>query len=47
MLEFESTNNVTKYDDVLLGLELARDMGVKVLEVKGDSNLAVLQVKNM
>ena len=30
----------------MLGLELARDMGIKVLEVIGDSDLVVMQVKD-
>jgi ribonuclease HI len=29
-----------------IGLEIAKDMGIKVINVKGDSDLVILQVKN-
>ena len=45
-LEFDTTNNVVEYEPLLLGLELVRDMGIRVLVVVGDSNLVVKQVKN-
>jgi ribonuclease HI len=45
-LEFDFTNNVAEYEALFLGLELARDMGIKVLEVVGDSDLVVMQVKD-
>ena len=44
-LEFEATNNVYEYEALLLGLEMARDMGIKILNIKGDSDLIILQVK--
>ena len=28
-LEFEATNNVAEYEALLLGLEIAKDMGIK------------------
>ena len=41
-LEFEASNNVAKYEALLLGLETAKDMGIKMLNIKGDSDLVVL-----
>ena len=45
-LEFEATNNVAKCEALLLGLEIAKDMGIKMLNIRGDSDLIILQVKN-
>ena len=45
-LEFEASNNVDKYEALLLGLEIAKYMGIKMLNIKGDSDLVVLQIKN-
>jgi ribonuclease HI len=45
-LEFDTTNNVVEYESLLLGLELVRDMGIRVLVVVGDPKLVVKQVKN-
>ena len=44
-LEFEATNNVAEYEALLLGIEIAKDMGIKMLSIKGDSDLIVQQVK--
>lgn len=43
-LEFECTNNVAKYEGMLLGLERAHKMGARNIKVIGDLNLVVLQV---
>jgi ribonuclease HI len=45
-LEFEATNNVVEYEALLPGLEIAKDMGIKALNLKGDSDFVILQVKN-
>ena len=45
-LEFEASNNVVEYEALLLGLETAKDMGIKMLNIKGGSDLVVLQIKN-
>jgi ribonuclease HI len=45
-LEFECTNNITKYKALCLGLELAREMGIKILKVIDDSDLIMMQIKN-
>jgi ribonuclease HI len=43
-LEFHCTNNVVEYEALILGLNLAIDKGITILEVKGDSDLIVSQV---
>ena len=45
-LEFEATNNVAEFEALLLGIEIAKDMGIKLLSIKGDSDLTVQQVKD-
>src|SRR5713226_8012434 len=45
-LEFEASNNVAEYEALSMGLETAKDMGIKMLNIKGDSDLVVLQIKN-
>jgi ribonuclease HI len=44
-LEFEATNNVVEYEALLLGLNIAKDLGIKILHIIGDSDLIVCQVK--
>ena len=44
-LEFEATNNVAEYEALLLGLEMDKDMGIKMLNIKGEFDLIILQVK--
>jgi ribonuclease HI len=45
-LEFNATNNVVEYEALLLGLEFCKDMGVKCLNIKGDSDVVIQQLKN-
>jgi ribonuclease HI len=45
-LEFDATNNVAEYEALLLGLELCKDRGIKCLNIKGDSDLVIQQLKN-
>ena len=40
-----ATNNVAEYRAVLLGIELARSLGAREVELVGDSELIVRQVK--
>ena len=40
-LEFNCTNDVAKYEALLLGLEIARDMKIECLSIIGDSDLVV------
>jgi len=39
------SNNVAEYNALLIGLQLTHEMGVRYLEVYGDSKLTVNQVK--
>src|SRR5690242_4266360 len=41
----EATNNVAEYRAVLLGIELAHELGADELELVGDSKLIVEQVR--
>jgi ribonuclease HI len=45
-LEFDATNNVAEYEALLFALEISKDMDIKILNIKGDSHLIILQVKN-
>jgi ribonuclease HI len=40
----EATNNVAEYRALLLGLELARDLGAREVEVVNDSELVARQI---
>src|SRR5262249_36954651 len=40
-----ATNNVAEYRAVLLGIDLARELGAEALELVGDSKLVVEQVR--
>ena len=46
-IEFDASNNVVEYEALLLGLEIAKDMYIKVLSIKGDLDLIVSQVNNV
>lgn len=46
-LEFDSINNVVEYEELIIGLETTQKMGVKNITVFGDSELVVLQVRNI
>ncbi|MSO40640.1 MAG: ribonuclease HI family protein [Solirubrobacterales bacterium] len=41
----DATNNVAEYEGVLLGIELARELGASRLELIGDSELVARQIK--
>ena len=41
----QATNNLAEYEALIRGLEAARDYGFDVLEVRGDSELIVKQVR--
>ena len=45
-LTFECTNNVAKYDALLLGLHALKDMGAKMIQVIRDSELIINQVND-
>jgi ribonuclease HI len=44
-LEFACTNNQVEYEALLHGIEYLRDLGVRDVDVFGDSNLIVQQVR--
>jgi ribonuclease HI len=44
-LEFAYTNNQAEYDSLLQGLEFLRDLGERDVDVFGDSNLIVQQIR--
>jgi ribonuclease HI len=46
-LEFETTNNISEYEALVLGLRDAKDMAIDSLAVFGDSELIINQVKNI
>ena len=43
-LTFQVTNNITEYEAMLLGLNAAKEMGIKGLKVFGDADLIIQQV---
>ncbi|XP_030453603.2 uncharacterized protein LOC115675132 [Syzygium oleosum] len=44
-LTFPCTNNIVEYEECILGLQAAIDMGIQKLQVYGDSALIILQTK--
>jgi ribonuclease HI len=46
-LEYFCTNNQTKYEAILLGLQILSSMGIKHVEAFGDSFLVVQHVANI
>ena len=45
-LEFEATNNVSEYEALLLGLEIAKELGFKMLNIRVESDLIIHQIQN-
>jgi ribonuclease HI len=46
-LEFACTNNQAEYESLLHGLEYLRDLGARDVDVFGDSNLILQQVRGI
>jgi ribonuclease HI len=46
-MEFETTNNTTECEAIVLGLRNAKDVTTDILVVFGDSKLIINQVKNI
>ena len=46
-LNFPTTNNVTEYEACIIGIQVALGLGVKELEVYGDSALIISQIQNI
>ena len=45
-LNFPATNNTTEYEAFIMGLQAALSLGVKELEVNGDSALIISEIQN-
>ena len=46
-MEFQTTNNIVEYEELILGLRAAKYLGIQQLIVFGDSELIVQQVKDV
>jgi ribonuclease HI len=44
-LNFQCTNNIAKYEALMLGLKLLKRVGAKQIMVRGDSELIIKQIK--
>jgi hypothetical protein len=42
--DFPATNNITEYEGLVMGLQLAKDLRIQRLLIRGDSQLVVKQV---
>jgi ribonuclease HI len=45
-LEFLATNNIVEYEGLVTGLQLARELSIRRLLIRGDSQLVTKQVQN-
>jgi ribonuclease HI len=45
-LDFKTTNNIAEYEVLILGLNTAKEMGIKGLKVFGDADLIIQQVNS-
>ena len=43
--QYPATNNIVEYEACILGLETALELGIKQMEVFGDSNLVLRQIQ--
>ena len=43
-LHFSSSNNVAEYEALINGLRIAIELGIRCLDIRGDSQLVVNQV---
>ncbi|KAH9326787.1 hypothetical protein KI387_006965, partial [Taxus chinensis] len=44
---FKNTNNTAEYEALILGLQVAKERGVKNLLARGDAELIVKQVRSL
>ena len=44
-LEFPCTNNETEYEALILRLRIAQKIGIRKVQIRGDSNLVIRQVQ--
>jgi ribonuclease HI len=40
-LDFKVTNNIVEYEALLLGINAAKEMGIKILQAFGDADLII------
>jgi ribonuclease HI len=45
LLEFPATNNIAKYEGLVNGLQLTKDLGIRRLLIMGDSQLVAKQIQ--
>jgi ribonuclease HI len=46
-IEFSATNNITKYEGLVTEIRLAKELGIRRLLIRGDSQLVVKQVQKV
>jgi ribonuclease HI len=46
-LEFDTNNNISEYEALLLGLKATKDMGIDKISIFGDSELIIHEIKNV
>ena len=44
-LDFKTTNNVAEYEALLLGVKVAKEMGIMCVNIFGDANLIIQSIK--
>jgi ribonuclease HI len=44
-IEFPSTNNIAEYKGLVTGLRLAKELGIRRLLIRGDSQLVAKQIQ--
>ena len=45
-LDFRTTNNITEYEALLLGVKASKEMGIMCVKIFGDADLMIQQVNN-
>ena len=45
-LDFKTTNNVAEFEALLLGVKVAKEMGIMCVKIFGDADLIIQQVNN-
>ena len=45
-LDFKTMNNVEEYEALLLGVKLAKEMGIMCMNIFGDTDLIIQQINN-
>jgi ribonuclease HI len=46
-LAFDCMNNMAKYEELVLGLKVLKELGAKIIVVHGDSELIINQIKGI